>query len=103
MAEVKWTDQALRDIENIAKFIAEDSEYYASIQTKRFFAAAIILESFPKTGRIVPEINLANIRELIVGNYRIIYTIVSHEVIDILTVHHSAKLFRKGNLRKRKN
>jgi mRNA-degrading endonuclease RelE of RelBE toxin-antitoxin system len=35
-----------------------------------------------------------NIRELILGNYRIIYRIISEERIDILTVHHSAKLLR---------
>jgi len=32
-----------------------------------------------------------NIRELIEGNYRIIYLIINDERIDILTVHHSAR------------
>jgi toxin ParE1/3/4 len=38
MVEVKWTEQALADIQSIAEFIAKDSENYASIQVSRFFA-----------------------------------------------------------------
>ena len=37
VVEIKWTVQALEDIENIANYIAKDSFQYASIQTKRFF------------------------------------------------------------------
>jgi plasmid stabilization system protein ParE len=43
---------------------------------------------------VVPEINDESVRELLMGNYRIIYRIISLERIDILTVHHSAKLLR---------
>ena len=39
----------------------------------------------------MPEINRENIRELIEGNYRIIYKILEENKIDILTIHHSAR------------
>jgi len=101
--EVKWTTQSLEDIANIAEFIAQDSERYAQIQTERFFDRTVVLETFPHSGRIVPEISSGDIRELMEGNYRIIYRIVDSSRIDILTVHHSHQLlsnnptFKKGN------
>ncbi|MFD2601124.1 type II toxin-antitoxin system RelE/ParE family toxin [Flavobacterium suzhouense] len=98
MAEVRWTDQALYDIENIAEFIAKDSETYAKIQVERFFEETEILESFPLSGRIVPELKDKTIREIIFGNYRIIYRIFSKEYVDILTIHHSSRLIKNNRL-----
>jgi toxin ParE1/3/4 len=72
MAEIRWTPQAIEDIENIAKYIANDSPKYAAIQVEEFFDTALILVDFPHSGRIVPEIGNKNIRELIVGFYRLI-------------------------------
>ncbi|MBK8290077.1 MAG: type II toxin-antitoxin system RelE/ParE family toxin [Flammeovirgaceae bacterium] len=90
--EVKWTLQALDDIESIAAFIVRDSEYFALIQTEIFFSRAEILETFPLAGRVVPEQAEEVIRELIEGNYRIIYRVVSETRVDILTVHASQRL-----------
>ena len=50
-----------------------------------------ILKTFPQAGRTVPEKNDENVRELIEGNYRIIYEVVSADQISILTVYHSAR------------
>ena len=63
-----------------------------------FFEAAEMLEEYPKAGRIVPEINNKNIREIIVGFYRVIYQITAPERIDILTVHHSYSLLKKKKI-----
>ncbi|UKJ09125.1 type II toxin-antitoxin system RelE/ParE family toxin [Solitalea lacus] len=92
MVKVNWTLQSIHDIEHIADFIALDSERYAEIQVQRFFDAVEILETQPKAGRIVPEFNNQAVREIIQGNYRIIYRIVSADLIDVLTVHHSRRL-----------
>lgn len=89
MVKVNWTIQAITDIENIAEFIAKDSRNYAIIQTKRFFDSVVVLESNPSFGRVVPEIDNQTIREIILGNYRIIYRILNKHLIDIITVHHS--------------
>lgn len=96
MAEIRWTDQALSDIENIAEFIAKDSEMYARIQVERFFEETQILESFPLSGRVVPEFKNKQIREIIFGNYRIIYRIFSKSTVDILTIHHSSRLIKNN-------
>jgi addiction module RelE/StbE family toxin len=94
MVEIKWTKRAITDIDNIADYIAKDSFHYAQVQVKRFFEKSEILKKYPSIGRIVPEKNRNNIREIILGNYRIIYKIVSEEQIDILTVHHSKRLLK---------
>ena len=94
MVDVKWTKRALKDIDNIADYIAKDSFHYAQIQVKRFFDKVEILKKYPSIGRIVPEKKQENIREIILGNYRVIYKIVSKEQIDILTVHHSKRLLK---------
>ncbi len=51
-----------------------------------------ILEYYPKAVKIVPEFNFEYLRELIRGNYRIVYKIVNEERIDIITVHNCARL-----------
>ncbi|WP_340103246.1 type II toxin-antitoxin system RelE/ParE family toxin [Rhodohalobacter sp. 8-1] len=91
MAEVRWTPQSLSDMNNIAEYIAKDSEVYAAIQTERFFFTAEALENQIRTGRIVPEIENESIRELILGFYRIIYRVVDENRVDILTIHHSRR------------
>lgn len=92
MVEINWTPQAIYDIESIAEFIARDSEKYAVIQTSKFFEAVEILIKHPKAGRSVPELSDDLIREIIIGNYRIVYKIVNDELVDILTIHHSKRL-----------
>jgi plasmid stabilization system protein ParE len=51
----------------------------------------LILKENPEIGRIVPEINQADIRELIFKHYRIEYKIKSQR-IDILTVFEGHRL-----------
>ena len=91
MAQIKWAPQPLDDIEAIAKFIARDSDYYARMFAIKIFEAAERLELFPESGRIVPELNRKEIREVIFGSYRIIYRI-RDKLVEILTVYHSARL-----------
>jgi plasmid stabilization system protein ParE len=90
MARLNWTDQAFLDLVNIADFIAKDSVWYSKITVTRIRVASNQLKKYPLIGRAVPEKAKGNIRELIHGNYRILYCFVSSDQIDILPVHHSA-------------
>ena len=94
MVRINWTLQSVGDLENIYEFIFKDSPKYAKIQIIRIRDRIKLLKRHPKLGRIVPEIDKENIRELIFGNYRIIYQIKSSNLIEIITVHHSAKLLK---------
>ena|SRR5687767_13008444 len=103
MAEVNWTPQSISDIDQIAKFIARESLKFAKIQVLRFFEVVLVLEKLPKLGRIVPEFDKSNIREIILGNYRIVYKIISTQKIDILAVHHSSRILKISRLRRKKH
>lgn len=56
------------------------------------------LVSFPKPGRVVPEILDPNIREILLGNCRIVYRL-REETVEILTIYHAARLLGPGSLR----
>ena len=49
------------------------------------------LDTFPKIGRIIPEINQENIREISIYSYRIIYEI-NDQVIIILAIVHQRQV-----------
>lgn len=91
MVQINWTFQSKDDLKSITDYIAKDSKKYARLQVLRIRQRTKILTSQIYSGKIVPEMDKQNIRELIEGNYRIIYLIVNEERIDILTVHHSAR------------
>ncbi|MFQ5639358.1 MAG: type II toxin-antitoxin system RelE/ParE family toxin [bacterium] len=91
MARITWTDQALEDLDAICEFIARDAPRYAQVFADRIFESVERLESFPKSGRMVPELEIETLREIIFGNYRIVYRITDNEV-EILTVFHGSKL-----------
>lgn len=91
MAQVRWTPQALNDLEAICLFIARDAPRIASVFADTAFRATDRLAEFPHLGRIVPELEIESIREIILGNYRLIYRIREDEV-HVVTVHHGARL-----------
>ncbi len=100
MARLNWTDQSIADLISISDFISKDSIKYAKITINRIRKAARKVRDYPMIGRIVPEINLTEIREMIIGNYRLIYFIVDNEQIDILSVYHSSRGLNIQELKK---
>lgn len=98
MVRINWTIQSKNDLKDIADYISKDSKQYAKLQINRIRLRTQILKSQIYSGKIVPEIDHKNTRELIEGNYRIIYKIVNENRIDILTVHHSARDLNKRNI-----
>jgi len=98
MVRINWTFQAKDDLKNIAEYISKDSKRYAKLQITRLIIRTRILKTQARSGKIVPEINIESIRELIEGSYRIIYKIVKDNQIDILTIHHSARDLTKRKI-----
>jgi len=96
MVQINWTHQAKNDLKKISEYISKDSKRYARLQIAKLRARTIILKSQTESGKVVEELNDTSIRELVEGNYRIIYKVVSLERVDILTVHHAARdLFKR--------
>ena len=98
MVKIVWTNYAYLDLKDIYDYIAKDSKKYAHLQIQRIKDKTKILKSNPKGGRVVPESGLEDLRELIEGNYRIIYRIKNQEGIDILSVFHSARILKIDNI-----
>lgn len=97
MAEIRWTQQASDDLEAITEFIAHDSEFYAQLFATDVLKAIDRLVDFPESGRIVPEADNPIIREIILGNYRIVYRF-RKETVEILTIYHGARLLDPSKL-----
>ncbi len=89
--KITWSPLAIDRVAEIAKYIAQDSLNSAQKWVESTFNIVERLEQFPKSGRIVPEIMQDDFREIIHGNYRIIYRLQS-ESISILTVRHGRQL-----------
>jgi toxin ParE1/3/4 len=97
VARVGWTPQSLADLEAICLFIARDAPEMARVFADRAFRATDRLTDHPGLGRIVPELSQAHLREVLLGNYRIIYRL-RDDVVQVLTVHHGARLLDVGVL-----
>ncbi|MGD9993349.1 MAG: type II toxin-antitoxin system RelE/ParE family toxin [Salinivirgaceae bacterium] len=76
MDKIIWTDSAIQDLNDIGDYIAKDSEKYAQITVNKLFDSVDILELYPLTGKMVPELNDDSIPELPQGNYRVVYQII---------------------------
>ena len=88
---VVWSPRALDDVDSIASYISRDSTVYASAVVARIIRATRTLKQFPLAGRIVPELNDANLRERFVYSYRVIYH-VDQNVVTIAAVIHGKRL-----------
>ncbi len=87
---VVWAPRALSQLESICDYIALDSPVYARIFAKKVVFLVELLPAYPKTGRMVPEYNLPDLREKIYGDYRIVYRIVE-TTIEIVAICHGAR------------
>ena len=100
--KILWSPLALSRLQNIVEYISLDNKEIARKWAIRIFDSVKILEQTPDLGRIVPEMNQKDIRELIINNYRIIYR-VEHKQISILTVRHGKQLLPEEELSESSN
>jgi len=89
--KVIWSPLAIDRAVEQARYIAKDNPGAAEKWLKGLFAAARQLERLPRLGRMVPEWENSEFRELSYGRYRIIYRIEAQQ-LSILTVRHSSRL-----------
>jgi toxin ParE1/3/4 len=87
---VFWTSTAEEHLESIYAYISKDSPAYAKRMVDRLTGRSIQIAEYPLLGRVVPEYELAPIREIIEGPFRILYCI-KPDGIDILAVIHAAQ------------
>jgi toxin ParE1/3/4 len=85
--KVFWTETAINHLSSIYSYIAQNSPNYAQILVEKITKRSQQIGKFPFSGRTVPEFKNQQIREVIEGNYRIIYYI-NREQIDVIAVIH---------------
>jgi toxin ParE1/3/4 len=93
MAIIRWTKRAKDDLAAIGDYIARRDHLAAARFIRALMDRTRALQGQPRIGRRVPEMPKDDLRELIHGNYRIVYALVGTE-IHILTVFEGHRLPR---------
>ena len=90
--KVIWSDTALARLLEIDEYIRRDNPLAATDLVDALIERGVSLAKFPEKGREVPELAGSGLRELITGNYRLVYR-AAEKRIDILTVFEAHRLF----------
>jgi plasmid stabilization system protein ParE len=96
--KVIWTEPADARLARIEAFVAEHNPAAAARLAERLVARSETLDRFPNRGRPVPEYPESDLRELIEGNYRIVYQ-VRGDTVEIVTVFEGHRQFPEEDLR----
>ena len=80
---VHWTHGAIEHLLGVHERLAQDSLLYARQVIDRLIWRSEQVADFPLSGRVVPEYEAPDIRELIERPYRIIYRIGTQQ-IDVM-------------------
>jgi addiction module RelE/StbE family toxin len=85
--QVIWSREALKDVDNIAEYIAKDSPLYAQSVVEQLIIRSRKLSLLALRCRIVPELHDPNYRESLIHSYRMIYRVINNEVAIIAVIH----------------
>ncbi len=89
---VRWSAEAVRDLEDIHDYIARNSPRYAALVAGRLVGAVDGVGEYPESGRVVPELGDPGAREVIHGAYRIIDEL-RDGAAEVLTVFRASRQF----------
>lgn len=92
MIELIWSPRSVADLEEIRAFIDADSPAWAELTVRRLVAAVERLQQFPDSGRMVPERQSPDLREVLSGNFRVVYRRGATRV-EIVTVFRGSRDF----------
>ena len=86
------TQQSQDDLRTIVTFIARDNPQRAQTFGNESIDRALFIGTQPEMGRVVPEVNDPAVREIVYGNYRILYEVLRNpDVVFILRFWHGAR------------
>lgn len=94
---VVWTEQAFLRLAEIEDFVARDNPSAAVKLVSRLVEKTEALTKFPQMGLQVPEVPGSDLREVLDGNYRIVYRIRKRN-IEIITVFEAHRLLPESDL-----
>jgi toxin ParE1/3/4 len=91
---VVWTDNAQQMLDDAVAYLARDSRPAAERLLIQALDAASSLDVFSERGRVVPEFDQPNVRELLVQRYRLLYEVSAPEVQILAFIHGARDLTR---------
>jgi len=95
--KIQWTHVAFRRLNEIYGYIENDSPTNAEKWLDRLLKKMATIKDFPKAGRSIPEVEAANIREIVYGNYGIVYKI-KEDAVYIMTIRHFKQILPLADL-----
>jgi toxin ParE1/3/4 len=88
---LRWTRRAIDDLREIRAYIARDDPAAGARWVQRLRQRARLAARAPRAGRIVPELEREDVREVFVRSYRIVYELTADE-LRVLTVFEGHRL-----------
>ena len=93
---VVWTEQARQMLEDAVSYVARDSRPAAERLLIQALDTASSLNVHAERGRVVPELDRVNVRQLLVQRYRLLYEVTLAEVHILAFVHGARDLTGPG-------
>ena len=84
---VVWSASAQAALDEVIRYIAQDSPEAALRVLEKALEAGDTLAALAERGRMVPEFGDAAIRELFVFQYRLMYEVHTDQVVIVAFVH----------------
>ncbi len=94
---VEWSDPARDDLAGLVRYIGRDSDYYARRFGEKVVLATKRLKEFPESGRMIPEIEVPEFREIVVQGYRVMYRVEATRVLILAVMHGNHDLGSREN------
>jgi len=95
--KIVWTKEALLRLREIDEYISRDNPVAATKFVDHLISVAETIVENPKKGRVVPELSLENIREILYKGYRLVY-LVKKNSVEVLTVFEGHRLLKKDEV-----
>ncbi len=87
-----WAPSARLDLKELASYIAESHPEASAQFIRAIFRSVEHLAEFPQSGRMVPEFNEPDIREVVCKPCRIVYRVKRDaDIVEIARVWHAAR------------
>lgn len=90
MAEIRWSQEAAKWLEDIYRYIAQDNPTAAQRVVNGIYEKAQVLRDFPRLGYEYRSGAQGEVHVLLYGHYRIAYLVTNHDTVEIVGVFHGA-------------
>ena len=94
---LKWSPLAVQRAAEAATRIAQDKPGAATKWLGLLFLRVERLGRFPESGRMIPDVGDPRYREVLHGDYRVLYRVTSG-LVEILTIRHVRRELDFGEL-----